>query len=126
MILKKRQIIPLFLTLIGAFNFFVYAQKSFEFVVLPDTQTYMEKFPEIYMKQMEWIANQGDRFSFVLHVGDVTQNNSENEWEIAKAGFSLLNGKIPYNISLGNHDMGSGPENLQILEIPHLRMFFFL
>lgn len=109
MILKKRQIIPLFLTLIGAFNFLVYAQKSFEFVVLPDTQTYMEKFPEIYMKQMEWIANQGDRFSFVLHVGDVTQNNSENEWEIAKAGFSLLNGKTPYNISLGNHDMGSGP-----------------
>ena len=85
------------------------AQDSFEFVVLPDTQTYIEEFPDVYMKQMEWIAGQENRFSFVLHVGDITQNNSENEWTIARKGFSLLDGKIPYNLALGNHDMGSGP-----------------
>ena len=27
-------------------------QKSFEFVVLPDTQTYVEEYPEIYLHQM--------------------------------------------------------------------------
>lgn len=81
--------------------------ESFEFVVLPDTQTYMEEFPEVYMKQMEWIAEQNDRFSFVLHEGDITQNNSEKEWAIAKEGFDFIDGKVPYSLSLGNHDMGS-------------------
>ncbi len=83
------------------------AQESFEFVVLPDTQTYMEEFPEVFMKQMEWIEQNEDRFSFVLHVGDITQNNSKVEWEVAKKGFSLISGKVPYNLALGNHDMGS-------------------
>lgn len=83
------------------------AQDSFEFVVLPDTQTYVEEFPEVYMRQMKWIESQKERFSFVLHVGDITQNNSKEEWEIARNGFSLLDGKIPYNLALGNHDMGS-------------------
>ncbi len=96
-----------FLTILS--NVVCKAQDSFEFVVLPDTQTYVEEFPEVFMKQMEWIANEGDRFSFVLHEGDITQNNSEKEWAIAREGFALLDGKIPYNLALGNHDMGSGP-----------------
>lgn len=85
------------------------AQDSFEFVVLPDTQTYIEKFPEVYMKQMEWIEANSDRFAFVLHVGDITQNNSEEEWALARKGFALLDGKVPYNLALGNHDIGSAP-----------------
>lgn len=95
------------LVLICFIQFSCKAQEAFEFVVLPDTQTYVEEFPEVYMKQMEWIENQKDRFSFVLHVGDITQNNSEEEWIIAKKGFSFLDGKVPYNLALGNHDMGS-------------------
>lgn len=94
---------------ICVFSISASSQNNFEFVVLPDTQTYVEEFPEVYMRQMQWIANQKDRFAFVLHVGDITQNNSEEEWKIAKAGFSLLDGKIPYNLALGNHDMGSEP-----------------
>lgn len=85
------------------------AQKSFEFVVLPDTQTYVEEFPEVYFKQMEWIEKNKDRFSFVLHVGDITQNNSKEEWTTARKGFAILDGKVPYHLALGNHDMGSGP-----------------
>ncbi|MFC0604875.1 metallophosphoesterase [Winogradskyella pulchriflava] len=80
---------------------------SFEFVVLPDTQTLVEEFPEVYMNQLQWIERNKERFSFVLHVGDITQNNSEEEWQVAKSGLSLLNKKVPYNLALGNHDMGS-------------------
>ncbi len=96
---------------IVAFLFFTHltsgAQDSFEFVVVPDTQTYVEEFPEVYMKQMAWIANEGKRFAFMLHVGDITQNNSDVEWTLAQKGISLLNGKVPYMLALGNHDMGS-------------------
>ncbi|MEN3324976.1 metallophosphoesterase [Mariniflexile soesokkakense] len=97
-----------FLILTIIIQFSCKAQDAFEFVVLPDTQTYVEEFPEVYMKQMEWVCSQNNRFSFVLHVGDITQNNSVEEWHIAKKGFSLLDGKIPYCLALGNHDMGSG------------------
>lgn len=82
-------------------------QQAFEFVVLPDTQTYVEEYPEIYLHQMQWLANNQERFSFALHVGDITQNNSGKEWDIAKKGFNILQGIVPYSFALGNHDMGS-------------------
>ncbi|MBO2542883.1 metallophosphoesterase [Salegentibacter sp. BDJ18] len=82
-------------------------QKSFEFVVLPDTQTYVEEYPEIYLHQMRWLANNNDRFSFALHVGDITQNNNGKEWDVAKEGFNIIDEKVPFSFVLGNHDMGS-------------------
>ncbi len=82
-------------------------QKSFEFVVLPDTQTYVEEYPEIYLHQMRWLANNNDRFSFALHVGDITQNNNGAEWDVAKKGFNIIDEKVPFSFVLGNHDMGS-------------------
>lgn len=94
----------LMLTFVGSVSA---QEESFEFVVLPDTQTYVEEYPEIYLHQMQWIANNKDRFSFVLHVGDITQNNNGKEWDIAKKGFNSIEGKVPYSFALGNHDMGS-------------------
>jgi hypothetical protein len=82
-------------------------QKSFEFVVLPDTQTYVEEYPEIYLHQIRWLANNKDRFSFALHVGDITQNNNGKEWDVAKEGFNIIDEKVPFSFVLGNHDMGS-------------------
>ncbi|WP_026755314.1 metallophosphoesterase [Sediminibacter sp. Hel_I_10] len=115
----------LLLFLSSIFSWNGIAQDSFEFVVLPDTQTYMEEFPEVYMSQMKWLAENNERFSFVLHVGDVTQNNSEAEWQIAKNGFSLLNGKLPYNIALGNHDMGSAPGKFADIRNTSLANMYF-
>jgi hypothetical protein len=76
------------------------------FIVVPDTQTYLEGFPEVMEKQFEWIASQDD-VDFVIHLGDVTQDNHVLEWYVAKKHFSKL--KVPYSITLGNHDMGSRP-----------------
>lgn len=94
----------LFITFSGAS---VAQEKTFEFVVLPDTQAYVEEYPEIYLHQMQWLANNKERFSFALHVGDITQNNNGKEWDVAKRGFNKIQGKLPYSFALGNHDMGS-------------------
>ena len=80
---------------------------SFEFVVLPDTQSYMETYSDIYLSQMQWIADHSHRFAFVIHEGDITQNNSDKQWKLAKEGFDILESRVPYTFSLGNHDMGS-------------------
>lgn len=105
--LQRNRSLTLFLFVFNLSGFLSAQEESFEFVVLPDTQTYVEEFPEIYLHQMQWLANNKDRFSFVLHVGDITQNNNGKEWDIAKKGFKIIDGKVPYSFALGNHDMGS-------------------
>ncbi|MDI9380200.1 MAG: metallophosphoesterase, partial [Verrucomicrobiota bacterium] len=56
-----------------------------------------------------------DRYSieYVLHLGDITNNNTSNQWQNAKSALSLLDGVVPYALVPGNHDYGAngGTEN---------------
>jgi hypothetical protein len=78
-------------------------------VLLPDTQTYAEKYPHILESQINWVLKNGKEISFVLQQGDLTQNNNDEEWTVIKTAFSKLDNKLPYVMALGNHDMGSVP-----------------
>ena len=82
------------------------AADSFTVVVLPDTQHYSEKHPAQYYAQTEWIAaNRKDRrIAAVFHLGDVTNHNTPAEWQVAQKAMSTLDGKVPYFMTLGNHD----------------------
>lgn len=86
------------------------AKDAFTIVVLPDTQNYSEKFPEIYLAQTAWIAEQRkDRnIACVLHLGDVTNRNSAAEWQVATKAMSQLDGLVPYFMVPGNHDYSAG------------------
>ncbi|HVG41627.1 MAG TPA: metallophosphoesterase, partial [Chitinophagaceae bacterium] len=76
-------------------------------VLLPDTQTYAEKFPHILDSQVNWIVKNAKNIDFVLQQGDLTQNNNDKEWLVVQSAFNKLNNKVPYVLALGNHDMGS-------------------
>ena len=39
---------------------------SFQLVLLPDTQVYSERFPEIFKAQTEWIAENADSITFEI------------------------------------------------------------
>ena len=82
------------------------AKGSFTVAVLPDTQNYSERYPETYLAQTNWIVeNKQDRnIACVLHLGDVTNNNTPVEWENAVAAMQVLDGKLPYCLVPGNHD----------------------
>jgi len=82
--------------------------KEFSVVVLPDTQIYAWKYPELLPAQTRWIAENKAKYNikYALHLGDVVEHNNEKEWKIARDAFSLLDGKVPYAIALGNHDIG--------------------
>jgi len=84
--------------------------EDFSVVVLPDTQIYAWKYPEIFHAQTKWIAENRAKHNieYVLHVGDVVEHNNEEEWKIARKAVSLLDDKVPYAIALGNHDIGPG------------------
>ena len=80
--------------------------KSFKMALLPDTQNYSASHPEIFHAQTQWIADHQKDISFVLQLGDITNNNSEKQWEVAAAAMSRLDGKVPYVMVAGNHDLG--------------------
>ena len=56
--------------------------------MLPDTQYYSEKFPEIYKAQTTWIAEQrkARNIAAVLHLGDITNQNTPAQWKNAGRG----------------------------------------
>ncbi len=84
--------------------------EPFTVAVLPDTQYYVRNYPEVLTRQAEWLAmNAASRnIAFVLHVGDITDNNTPEQWERAREGIGVLNGVVPYVLAVGNHDIADG------------------
>lgn len=83
---------------------------AFTVVVLPDTQLYSEKYPQQFLAQTRWIAEQVDRrnIACVLHLGDLTNRNTTAEWENAQEAMTQLDGIVPYFMATGNHDYSIG------------------
>lgn len=79
--------------------------KPFRLALLPDTQTYSRLYPEIFRAQTAWIAGRADSFAFVLQQGDLTDDNTAQQWKVAAEAMSLLDGKVPYTFAPGNHDL---------------------
>lgn len=81
---------------------------GFTLMVIPDTQYYSQKYPDIFHKQIQWVADNLQRYQvpFVLQLGDITETAADAEWEVAKAAFARLDGKVPYVLTPGNHDYG--------------------
>lgn len=85
---------------------------EYSFAVIGDTQTMAENDPEALENLYKWVVANKDahKISYVLGMGDITENRgnkedvSVKEWEYASKAISLLDGKIPYALSRGNHD----------------------
>lgn len=83
------------------------AAQPFNIVVIPDSQWASQKWPEVTRKMTEWIAanKEKENIQYVLHVGDAVQvGDSEEEWKNIDAAMSVLDGKVPYIMAVGNHD----------------------
>ena len=82
------------------------AQK-FVIAILPDTQCEVNYNPAMFTSQMQWIADKKDSLNIpiVLHVGDIVDFNNIDHYIRASEGFKILDhARIPYAITLGNHD----------------------
>jgi len=82
--------------------------KPWSLVILPDTQNYAKTYPGLFHLQTQWILENKNQYNivYVLQNGDVTNDNLEVQWQRASQAFARLDGKVPYAISLGNHDFG--------------------
>ena len=85
-----------------------FVEGSWSLVLLPDTQNYAMRHPHIFTSQTRWIVeNHASRsIAFVLHEGDITNNNNAEQWQNARDSLSLLDGVVPYALAPGNHDFG--------------------
>lgn len=83
--------------------------EPFTVIAMPDTQVYSMRLPDIYMSQTNWVVEHKDNMNivFLAHEGDVTNSNHPHHWKNADRAMSVLDGKVPYAIALGNHDIGT-------------------
>lgn len=81
--------------------------EEFTLIVLPDTQRYALYFPEIFHAQTRWIKENLDELNtkFVVHVGDVVDEQTDQEWFVADRAFAELDDAVPYLVVPGNHDL---------------------
>ncbi len=94
---------------------------SFSIVIIPDTHMYKGRGPKskwydfrpvsnpVFDAHTKWIVDnlESQRIAFVSHVGDIVDLNIDSQWIAARESMDRLHGKVPYGISVGNHDMTS-------------------
>jgi hypothetical protein len=86
------------------------ADEFWTIAVLPDTQSSYYFPPSFFAAETQWIADNRDSegIAFVLHEGDIVDTPWDtNQWAAARANMGLLDGKVPYVLAAGNHDLGS-------------------
>lgn len=81
--------------------------EAYTFVVFPDTQYFSARYPHIYTRMTDWVTAHAEDYNIVglLHVGDITDNNTTGQWDVAFRSMSLLHDVVPYVLTIGNHDM---------------------
>jgi hypothetical protein len=82
------------------------ADATFTIVVLPDTQYYAGKYPDILDAQVAWIAEQREsaHIALVAHEGDIVDEDEPMQWQRAASSLHQLDGVVPLLLSAGNHD----------------------
>ncbi len=98
------------LTIISFLFLSACSPKPFKLVLFPDTQTYTRLHPAIFNSQAEWVVRNADSITFVLHQGDITDNNVDPQWQVAATAMSKIDGKVPYTFVPGNHDIGKNAD----------------
>lgn len=113
---KRRWTKPRCLAACAAAVLFTFLQTSGAFagepwtmVVIPDTQHYVDDPDNVddFVATMTWLADNivTYRISFVTHIGDVVQHGDEAvEWDRAESAMRLIDGRVPYSVSCGDHD----------------------
>lgn len=81
---------------------------AYSFAFVGDTQIvaqrHTEEFPKIY-DHIVSVAKEKN-LKHVFGLGDITDNDSYYEWEVADTSVKKLQGVVPYTLLRGNHDGG--------------------
>lgn len=91
------------------------ANYAYSIAFIPDTQYMTRSYPENLSTMYDWLINNAQKrnIQYVVSVGDMTNDNKDEEWQTVKAQTDRMNGIIPYTVLRGNHDTipNDGAEN---------------
>jgi 3',5'-cyclic AMP phosphodiesterase CpdA len=99
----------------------------FAVAVLPDTQYLFDadsSDPEPLKATFRYLVQERKdaNIVFMTHLGDVTEHGSEHEIALAADSFRAIDGKVPYSVLAGNHDIRSSTDD-QRGDTAYLRAF---
>lgn len=86
-------------------------ENAYTIVAFPDTQDYSRSEGAPIVREMaDWMLAHQESLNivFMTHVGDVTADAQQSEWANINEALSVLNGRIPYALTAGNHDQAMG------------------
>jgi hypothetical protein len=111
----KRSSVILIFTFLALINLsFSDSDDYFSIIILPDTQYYTSRFHEMIYQQMDWIVQNKNilNIQYVVHMGDITDDNKESAWEVASSAYKILeNAGIPYSVVCGDNDIKDPKKN---------------
>lgn len=76
--------------------------------ILPDTQYYtLCRYPH-FANQVQWLTQNSRSLNLAaaIHLGDITDTNTQAEWAFARTTMAPLLDRVPTFIATGNHDHG--------------------
>lgn len=86
------------------------AARAWSIAVIPDTQYYVRSDQDapLFTEITQWLVDHREELNLqlVLHVGDIVDRNETKQWDYAKISMQVLDGKLPYVLAVGNHDLG--------------------
>ncbi|MFI5938488.1 LamG-like jellyroll fold domain-containing protein [Actinoplanes sp. NPDC051494] len=83
------------------------ADTRFALAVLPDTQYLFDadsSDPAPLRETFRYLTEERS-VAFMTHLGDVTEHGTEYEIKLASETFKRIDGKLPYSVLAGNHDV---------------------
>lgn len=79
---------------------------DYSFAVIGDIQTMTNKHPAKLSKMFDYIINnvESKKIKHVFGLGDITEYNTDEQWQLATNQILRLSGVVPYSFVRGNHD----------------------
>jgi len=79
---------------------------AYSFALVGDIQTITRNYPDKLANIYDWIvANVKDKkIEYVFNLGDITDTDVDEEWNVAKENIKKLDPVVPYSVIRGNHD----------------------
>lgn len=102
------------------------SRDEFSLVLLPDTQMYADHYPRILWSQIQWIRDHACEMNvkFVMHLGDIVDDDRSDEWMTVDGAFRLLDGRVPYLVVPGNHDYPNPLQDMGIKSASNFNAIF--
>ncbi|MYZ40667.1 MULTISPECIES: metallophosphoesterase, partial [unclassified Streptomyces] len=99
----------------GAYGRFDGVSPRFALAVLPDTQYLFDadsSDPAPLRETFRYLVSERKEanIAFMTHLGDVTEHGTRDEIELAADTFRTLDGKLPYSVLAGNHDINGSDD----------------